>query len=60
MVVMIFQQVVNYLLLNQIEMPFRFSSGSIGNPPFQQIQFKTSQQNLTGSVTYVIKSKHLM
>ena len=31
---------------------FRFSSGSIGNPPFQQIQFKTSQQNLTGSVTY--------
>ena len=21
---------------------FRFSSGSIGNPPFQQIQFKTS------------------
>ena len=32
---------------------FRFSSGSIGNPPFQQIQFKTSQQNLTGSVTYI-------
>lgn len=31
---------------------FRFTSGSIGNPPFQQIQFKTSQQNLTGSVTY--------
>ena len=31
---------------------FRFSSGSIGNPPFQQIQFKTSQNNLTGSVTY--------
>ena len=31
---------------------FRFSSGSIGNPPFQQLQFKTSQQNLTGSVTY--------
>ena len=31
---------------------FRFSSGSIGNPPFQQIQFKTSQQNLTGSVTF--------
>ena len=31
---------------------FRFSSGSIGNPPFQQLQFKTSQQNLTGSVTF--------
>jgi hypothetical protein len=31
---------------------FRFSSGSIGNPPFQQIQFKTSQQNLTGTTTY--------
>ena len=31
---------------------FRFSSGSIGNPPFQQIQFKTSTNNLTGSVTY--------
>jgi len=31
---------------------FRFSSGSIGNPPFQQIQFKTSNSNLTGSVTY--------
>jgi len=31
---------------------FRFSSGSIGNPPFQQIQFKTTIQNITGSVTY--------
>jgi len=31
---------------------FRFSSGSIGNPPFQQIQFKTRTNNLTGSVTY--------
>jgi len=31
---------------------FRFSSGSIGNPPFQQIQFKTSTNNLTGSITF--------
>ena len=31
---------------------FRFTSGSIGNPPFQQIQFKTRTNNLTGSVTY--------
>ena len=31
---------------------FRFSSGSIGNPPFQQLQFKTTQNNLTGSVTF--------
>ena len=31
---------------------FRFTSGSIGNPIFQQIQFKTSNSNLTGSVTY--------
>ena len=31
---------------------FRFSSGSIGNPYNQTIQFKTSKQNLTGSVTY--------
>ena len=31
---------------------FRFTSGSIGNPPFQQIQFKTRANNLTGSATY--------
>ncbi len=31
---------------------FRFTSGSIGNPPFQQIQFKTRANNLTGSTTY--------
>jgi hypothetical protein len=31
---------------------FRFSSGSIQNPTGQQIQFKTSKQNLTGSVTF--------
>ena len=31
---------------------FRFTSGSIGNPPFQQIQFKTRTNNLTGSATY--------
>jgi hypothetical protein len=31
---------------------FRFSSGSIGNPPFQQIQFKTTTSNLVGSLTF--------
>ena len=31
---------------------FRFSSGSIQNPTGQQIQFKTTQQNLTGSTTF--------
>ena len=31
---------------------FRFSSGSFGNPAFQQIGFKITKQNLTGSVTY--------
>lgn len=31
---------------------FRFSSGSFGNPPFQQLGFKITKTNLTGSVTY--------
>ena len=31
---------------------FRFSTGSLGNPPFQQVQFKTTTQNLVGEVTY--------
>jgi hypothetical protein len=31
---------------------FRFSSGSIQNPQNQQIQFKTTQTNLTGSITF--------
>ena len=31
---------------------FRFSSGSIANPVFQQIQFKTSTSNLVGSLTF--------
>ena len=31
---------------------FRFSSGSIANPAFQQIQFKVTQNNLTGSITF--------
>ena len=31
---------------------FRFTSGSFGNPAFQQIGFKVTKQNLTGSVTY--------
>jgi hypothetical protein len=31
---------------------FRFSTGSIGNPRFQQIAFTVGKTNLTGSVTY--------
>ena len=31
---------------------FRFSTGSFGNPAFQQVGFKVTRQNLTGSVTY--------
>jgi len=31
---------------------FRFSSGSLASPPFQQLQFKVTQNNLTGSVTF--------
>jgi hypothetical protein len=31
---------------------FRFSTGSIGNPKFQQIAFTVGRTNLTGSVTY--------
>jgi len=31
---------------------FRFSSGSLASPPFQQVQFKTTQNNLTGSITF--------
>ena len=31
---------------------FRFSSGSVGNPPFQQVGFSILKTNLTGSVTY--------
>jgi hypothetical protein len=31
---------------------FRFSSGSFGNPAFQQVGFSIGRTNLTGSVTY--------
>ena len=31
---------------------FRFSSGSVANPAFQQIQFKTTTSNLVGSLTF--------
>ena len=31
---------------------FRFTSGSFGNPAFQQVGFSISRTNLTGSVTY--------
>lgn len=31
---------------------FRFSSGSVGNPPSQFVKFKTLKTNFTGSVTY--------
>ena len=35
---------------------FRFSSGSVGNPPFQQVRFKTQRTNFTGSITYASSS----
>ena len=31
---------------------FRFSSGSVGNPPSQFVKFKTTKTNYTGSITY--------
>ncbi len=31
---------------------FRFSSGSVGNPPTQFVRFKTQRTNFTGSLTY--------
>jgi len=31
---------------------FRFSSGSLGNPPFQQSRFKVTSNGLTGSITF--------
>ena len=31
---------------------FRFFTGSIANPPFQQIGFTTTRQNIAGDVTY--------
>jgi len=31
---------------------FRYVTGSVRNPENQQIQFRTTQQNLTGSITY--------
>ncbi len=31
---------------------FRFSSGSVGNPPTQFVRFKTQRTNFTGSITY--------
>ena len=31
---------------------FRFSSGSLGNPPFQQSRFRVTSNGLTGSITF--------
>lgn len=31
---------------------FRFTTGSLGNPPFQQVGFRVTRNLLTGSVTY--------
>ena len=35
---------------------FRFSSGSVGNPPTQFVKFKTQRTNFTGSITYFSSS----
>jgi hypothetical protein len=40
------------LLLEGDRSSFRFTTGSIGNPPFQQIGFTTTRQNIVDDVTY--------
>jgi hypothetical protein len=45
-------QLLRSLTFDSDRTAFRFSTGSFGNPTFQQLGFKISKQNLTGSVTY--------
>lgn len=45
-------QLLRSLTFDSDRTAFRFSTGSFGNPAFQQVGFKISKQNLTGSVTY--------
>lgn len=40
------------LLLQSDKSAFRFTTGSVANPPFQQIGFTTTRQNIAGGITY--------
>jgi hypothetical protein len=40
------------LLLQSDRSSFRFTTGSLANPPFQQIGFTTTRQNIVDDVTY--------
>lgn len=40
------------LLLQGDKSAFRFTTGSVANPPFQQIGFTTTRQNIAGGITY--------
>jgi hypothetical protein len=45
-------QIFKALTFDSDRNAFRFATGSIGNPRFQQIAFTVGRTNLTGSVTY--------
>jgi hypothetical protein len=45
-------QATKLLTFDSDRTAFRFSTGSFGNPAFQQLGFKVSKSNLSGSVTY--------
>lgn len=45
-------QLVKSLTFDSDRTAFRFSTGSIGNPPFQQVGFRVTKINLSGGVTY--------
>ena len=45
-------KILRSLTLESDRTAFRFSTGSYGNPPFQQLGLSISKTNLTGSVTY--------
>jgi len=45
-------QILRSLTFDSDRNAFRFFTGSIGNPVFQQIAFTVTRVNLTGSVTY--------
>ena len=41
-----------FILFTSDKTAFRFSTGSFGNPPFQQVGFKVTKNNVTGSTIY--------
>jgi hypothetical protein len=45
-------QLLRSLTFDSDRTAFRFSTGSFGNPPFQQLGFSITKTNLTGSVAY--------